>query len=68
MLKRKRVLSEDELLELEDMEQRVSDMKLLCAINILLDNKRKAHKILKDMEDVDREVFITYPIFNLLQK
>lgn len=66
MLKRKRILSEEELLELENMEQGASDMKLLCAINILLENKRDAQKNLNDMEKADREMFITYPIYNLL--
>ena len=66
LLKRKRDLSEDELQELEDLEKTNNDKKVLCAINILLENKRKAKKLLDEMEKEDRELFLTYPIYNLL--
>ena len=66
ILRRKRELSEEELLELEKIESRTEDTKLLCAVNILLENKRKAKSILQKMDDEDRNTFITYPIYNLL--
>lgn len=66
LLKRKRDLSENELQELEDLEKANNDKKALCAINILLENKRKAKKLLAEMEQEDRELFLTYPIYNLL--
>lgn len=66
LLKRKRDLSEDELQELEDLEKTNNDKNVLCAINILLENKRKAKKLLDEMEKEDRELFLTYPIYNLL--
>ena len=66
LLKRKRDLSEDELQELEDLEKANNDKKVLCAINILLENKRKAKKLLDEMGQEDRELFLTYPIYNLL--
>ena len=66
LLKRKRDLSEDELQELEDLEKTNNDKKILCAINILLENKRKAKKLLDEMGQEDRELFLTYPIYNLL--
>lgn len=66
LLKRKRDLSEDELQELEDLEKTNNDKKVLCAINILLENKRKAKKLLDEMEKEDRKLFLTYPIYNLL--
>lgn len=66
MLKRKRELSEEELVILDAMEETITDSKLLCAINILLDNKRKAQKELENMTDEDKAVFISYPIYNLL--
>ena len=66
LLKRKRDLSEDELQELEDLEKTNNDKKVLCAINILLENKRKAKKLLDEMGQEDRELFLTYPIYNLL--
>lgn len=66
LLKRKRELSENELQELEDLEKANNEKKVLCAINILLENKRKAKKLLDEMEQEDREMFLTYPIYNLL--
>ena len=66
LLKRKRDLSEDELQELEDLEKTNNDKKILCAINILLENKRKAKKLLDEMGQEDRELFLTYSIYNLL--
>ena len=66
LLKRKRDLSEDELQELEDLEKTNNDKKILCAINILLENKRNAKKLLDEMGQEDRELFLTYPIYNLL--
>lgn len=67
LIKRKRSLSKDELLELEYIEENADEKKLLCGINILLENKRKAEKILDSLSEKDREVFMTYPIYNLLK-
>ncbi len=66
LLKRKRELSEEELQELENMEQRVEEPQLLCAISILLENKRKAKRKLENMKEGDKKVFLSYPIYNLL--
>lgn len=66
MIKRKRMLSEVELQELDKIEEKANDRKIICAANILLDNKRKAQKELDNMSDEDKEMFITYPIYNLL--
>ncbi len=66
LIKRKRALVEDELLDLEHMEENTEDKKLICGINILLDNKRKAKKILDELSEIDREIFMDYPIYNLL--
>lgn len=66
LLKRKRNLIEDELQELEHMEEKTDDNKVICAANILLDNKRKARNELDKMSNEDREIFMTYPIYNLL--
>ncbi len=64
--KRKRNLTENELQELENIEINTDDIKVICAVNILLENKRKAKKKLEEMSDGDREMFMTYPIYNLL--
>lgn len=66
ILRRKRGLSEEELQELERMEERAEESKLLCAISILLENKRKAKKQLENMSEDDKKVFTSYPIYNLL--
>ncbi len=67
LLKRKRELSEAEQRELENMEQNTDDKKVICAVNILLENKRKAKRELQEMDACDREVFLTYPIYRLLK-
>lgn len=66
LLKRKRELSENELQELEELEKINDDKKVLCAINILLENKRKAKKLLDEMDEEDRTQFLSFPIHNLL--
>lgn len=66
LIKRKRSLTEDELQELESIEANSSDKKVICAVNILLENRRRAEKILNEMASEDKKVFLTYPIYNLL--
>ena len=66
LLRRKRSLSEEELIELEGMEEQSGDVKVACAANILLENKRKARKLLDEMNEDDRTLFMTYPIYNIL--
>lgn len=66
LLKRKRELSEYELQELEEIEQDTDDEMIRCASNILLGNKRIAQKGLEAMEKETRDIFIDYPIYNLL--
>ena len=66
LLRRKRELSEEEFQELEHIENDSDDKKVVCAANILLDNKRKAKRALDEMTEEDRELFMTYPIHNLL--
>lgn len=66
LIKRKRDLTEDEQRELERIESDTGDMKVACAVNILLENRRKAKKKLDEMSDEDKEIFMTFPIYNLL--
>lgn len=52
---------------IEDLNKiNTDDIKVICAVNILLENERKAKKKLDEMSDGDREMFMTYPIYNLL--
>lgn len=66
LIKRKRNLTEDEQQELERIESDTDDTKVACAANILLENSRKAKKKLDEMADEDKELFMTFPIYNLL--
>lgn len=66
LIKRKRNLTEDEQQELERIESDTDDTKVACAANILLENKRKAKKKLDEMADQDKELFMTFPIYNLM--
>lgn len=66
LIKRKRNLTENELQELEKIEIDTDDTKVACAANILLENRRKAQKKLDEMADEDKELFMTFPIYNLL--
>ena len=45
LLKRKRDLSDEELLELEKIEKKTESDMIPCAVNILLENKRKAKRL-----------------------
>ena len=45
------------------MEEKSEDEKVTCAANILLENKRKARKLLDEMNEDDRMLFVTYPIY-----
>ena len=66
LIKRKRDLKEEELQELENIESGTSDKTVICAVNILLENRRNAQKELEEMSNEDREMFMSYPIYNLL--
>lgn len=66
LLRRKRPLSEEEMQELENIEKISEDRKVICAVNILLENRRMAQKVLEEMDDEERELFVKYPIYNLL--
>ena len=70
LIKRKRDLAEGEhlkeLQELENIEAGTNDKMMVCAVNILLENRRKAKKVLEEMSNEDKEMFMSYPIYNLL--
>lgn len=66
LLRRKRPLSEEEMQELESIEKISEDRKVICAVIILLENRRMAQKVLEEMDDEARELFVKYPIYNLL--
>ena len=66
LLKRKRELSEKEISELESLEEKTENDMIMCAINVLLDNKHKAKQLINKLSEADQEIFKNYPIYNLL--
>lgn len=66
LLKRKRDLSDEELLELEKIEKKTESDMIPCAVNILLENKRKAKRLIEQLSEEDKDTFKQYPIYNLL--
>lgn len=66
LIKRKRKLQTDEIMILENMEQETPNTRVKCAVNILLDNKYSAQKLLDQLSLDDQKIFKQYPIYNLL--
>ena len=50
------------------MERNTKDPQVVCAVNILLENKRKAKQMLGEMEENERDEFVRYPIYGLMQE
>lgn len=50
------------------MERNTKDTQVVCAVNILLENKRKAKQMLGEMEENERDEFVRYPIYGLMQE
>lgn len=65
--RRKGILNEDDKRKLYEMKQTGSDPQSLCAISILLENYYDANMILDGMSKEEKELFCTYPIYNLLR-
>ena len=68
LAKRKRELTEEELRELEEIEYHSDNQLILCAVNVLLGNKRKAENIFSQMEPEEQEIFQSYPIYQLCKR
>lgn len=66
LAKRKRILSEEELQDIEMILEKTDLDITKCAANILLDNKRQARKILENLSEEDQLGFKEFPIYNLL--
>lgn len=66
LLKRKRSLTEMEILELEKIWLSPVDDLVSCATEILLDNKHSARTKINSMSIENQEAFRNYPIYNLL--
>ena len=48
------------------MERNTKDPQVVCAVNILLENKRKAKQMLGEMGENERDEFVRYPIYGLM--
>ncbi|WP_312070389.1 hypothetical protein [Anaerotignum propionicum] len=66
LIKRKRQLNENEILKLEDLESKSVNPMTKCAVNILLENKRNAKKILDELPEEIQNEMRSYPIYSLL--
>lgn len=66
LFKRKRELSEDEIAVLEELEEKTKDDMVKCAVNILLENKHNARKLINQLSEEDQATFKQFPIYNLL--
>ncbi len=66
LIKRKGELSEENIATIERIEEMTDELIIKCAVNILLDNKGRAKKILAAMSKDERERMMSYPIHNLL--
>ncbi|TGG86743.1 hypothetical protein [Geotoga petraea] len=63
---RKGKLSNEEKYNLNKMKKNTDDNQILCAINILLDNKYEAELYYNKMNDYEKNEFSKYPIYNLI--
>lgn len=64
--KRKSVLTEAQINVLETLEEKTTESLAKCAINILLDNKRIANKLISELPEEKQVEMMNYPIYNLL--
>lgn len=66
IIKRQRCFTEDEkAFLLQEKTQNTGDNRILCAINILLENKSEAESYFDQLTEEEKNEFILYPIFTL---
>ena len=66
LVKRKGFLQEKDIIKLEKIEADTNDDMVKCAVNILIDNKRMAQKLISLLPIEQQNLIKSYPIFNLL--
>jgi hypothetical protein len=66
LLKRKRKLTNEEIQKLEEIEEKSDNPMTKCAVNILIENKRKAQKLISELPEENQKEIMGYPIYNLL--
>jgi|SaaInlStandDraft_4_1057021.scaffolds.fasta_scaffold114511_1 hypothetical protein len=67
--RRQRTYSKDEkTLLLEEKTKNANDNRVLCAINILLENKSEAEFNFDKLTEAEKKEFVEYPIFTLAKQ
>lgn len=67
LLKRKGELCEKDILILEQIEENSDNLMTLCAVSILLENKRKVMKLIAELPEEKQKEIKGYPIYNLMK-
>lgn len=65
IIKRKRVLSLEEIAQLMSLKNTSDTDKIQCAANILLEKFDDAHKCFERLPEEERRAFMEYPIYSL---
>ncbi|MCW6077231.1 hypothetical protein LAV44_18255, partial [Clostridium sporogenes] len=67
ILKRIRDFNEQEIENIIDIKINEKETINICAINILLDNKKEFEYYFKKLSDDDKKDFFNFPIYNLIK-
>ena len=67
IIKRKRLLSNDEIATLVTLRNRNKDNLIKCAISILLGESNEAKKLLDELPENEKTRITKYPLYNLLK-
>lgn len=67
LIKRKRIFTDAEISQLEEIEQSPCSDMIYCAVEILLENRYIAKKQIEALSSENKEKFKSFPIFNLLE-
>jgi len=68
IIKRKRPLSNDEIVTLVTMRKKNKENIIRCAISILLEEYDEAKELLSKLPETERIRITNYPLFNLVKK
>lgn len=67
LIKRKRIFTDTEISQLEEIEQSPCSDMIYCAVEILLENRHIAKKQIDALSLENKTKFKSFPIFNLLE-
>ena len=68
IMKRKNVISDDEINKMKDLLKKCDDdVELRCAIYALLDDKENAHRYFEKMSANEKEEFKEFPIYKYVE-